>query len=189
MAASPASTGVSAEGPSRRAPSSSAPASIINNGVDLEFLAPAPESLDYIPRLLPTLLDSHKAKIRHIGLPHRLIWAGSTYRQMLHEVYTTFPNVQYFWIYRHNCAKRLADVGTEVRLSVDRFSVGEKHLLNIRKYVPIYEDWTGNLVEDNEVPAVALKHSNELKFSNVFRRNPDVRPRAIRFRRYTTYRP
>ncbi|KAK0616187.1 hypothetical protein B0T14DRAFT_567810 [Immersiella caudata] len=154
------------------------------------FPHPKPRWANYSPAVLPALLKSHKNKIQHIGLPHQLVWAQLGFRRMFEAVYKNFPNVEYFWIYEHNWAKRPRGVDNDVYLTVDKLSVGEKHHLNIRKYHEQVENTTnGQISNGREIKARALKHANHLRRKSWWKRNPDVAPRAVRFRRITLYRP
>jgi hypothetical protein len=152
--------------------------------------ARAPDWQDYDPEILPAMLPSHKEQVKHIGLPHRFIWSEARYTEVLNHVYHFFPSVEYFWIYRGNYGKRPKGVGNDVHMSVSKLSLDDKHHLNIRKYFEVWEDPnTGNLARGPPTPNIALKHANELRYKRRWMRDPDVAPRAIRFRRFMTYRP
>ncbi|KAK0644648.1 hypothetical protein B0T16DRAFT_418028 [Cercophora newfieldiana] len=145
---------------------------------------------DYIPTILPALTDTQRRSILHIGLPHRWLWSEARYSPVLEETYKYFPNIQYVWIYKQNYGKRPKGVARDTHLAVERLSVGEKHNLNIRKHWPIVEDPTTHRMNRGwEEVAVTLKRTNELKYPNQWLRDPDVPPKAIRYRRLTAYRP
>ncbi|KAK4442499.1 hypothetical protein QBC34DRAFT_454652 [Podospora aff. communis PSN243] len=156
----------------------------------IQGVGPQPEWDDYDPEILPAMLKSHKAKVKHIGLPHRMIWAESTYNEVFRDMYHHFPGVEYIWIYRPSFSKRPKGVSNEIHMSVSRLSVDDKQHLNIRKYFEVWEDPnTGALTQGPTISNVALKHANMLRYKKSWIRDPDVAPKAIRFRRHTQYRP